>query len=65
MKITIEFSTNNASWEDDPRREAAHIIYTAHGMLHTQIGYPNPDGRSEKIIDANGNTIGTITLEVE
>lgn len=63
MKITIEFSTENASFEDNPHDEIDNIMHIAANKIKNLLTYPNTHQLIDSIIDVNGNRIGTITLE--
>ena len=51
MKLTLEFSMENAAFDDNPLEEAARIIREAAGMLDS--GADNG-----KLRDVNGNAVG-------
>lgn len=68
MKITIEFDTDNASFEVDQRGEVTRILqqvgsYAYNYMLHPdyQLGRCR-EGHS--IVDTNGNTIGKFKIKL-
>ena len=68
MKITIEFDTDNGSFEVDQYGEVKRILqqvgyYTYQYMLHPtyQLGRCR-EGHS--IVDTNGNTIGKFKIKL-
>ena len=56
MRLTLEFSMDNAAFDDNPLVEAARILREAAGMLDT--GTDNG-----KLRDVNGNTVGRFEVE--
>lgn len=59
MKVTIEFDTGNAAFEDDWEGEVAFVLAQAREKL-IALG-PEEGGR--KLYDSNGNKVGTVKVE--
>lgn len=66
-KLTIQIELKNASFEDDPAPEIKRILSSAIGKVRRQLDRaeslckaPEAD---DKLLDINGNTVGTIKLE--
>jgi hypothetical protein len=67
MKITIQFYTDDASFEDDFHEAIKHALDQAKKKIRVQLKRPKslcdaPEA-ADKIIDVNGNTIGYVSLE--
>jgi len=60
MKLTIQISTANAAFEDDPCLEVKRIIETLVRILHER-GFPMGD--SGPLIDINGNKVGAYNIK--
>lgn len=66
MKVIIEFETDNAAFADDIHGEIEQILEQAGTKVLMQMGrnhYVDAEGPSDKLIDTNGNTVGTVELE--
>ena len=66
MFVRIEFSTGNASFEDDFDGELDSILHQAADKIRRQMLRPKslcdaPES-ADVIIDINGNTIGTVSV---
>ena len=63
MKITIEFTTDNAAFKDDVEREVERVLRRA---LQPAIEMANGDLRDgdSPLLDTNGNKIGSVSAEV-
>lgn len=65
MKITVEFDTNNAAFEENPSLELREIMehasHKAFRILSTSMDL-NGTGE-ERLHDSNGNTVGTVKEE--
>jgi hypothetical protein len=69
MKIKVEIDCDNAALHDDLEGELTRILNTVPGKICKQL---ERDGRciceakesSDKLMDANGNTVGYVRLEV-
>jgi hypothetical protein len=69
MKITIEIECDNDAFQPRPEREVARIL---RGITATSIGAAFPHqcaiacgeegGGNIKLRDANGNTVGSVTV---
>jgi len=61
MQIKIEFSTENAAFEDDPGREIFRILAKAQLKIaaHESTGYSH---QKHKLLDVNGNTVGYVEV---
>ena len=69
MKITIEFDTDNGSFEVDQRGEVKRILqqvgsYTYQYMLHPNYQLDRNNDKGHKIVDTNGNTIGKFKIKL-
>jgi hypothetical protein len=69
MKITIEFDTDNASFEVDQRGEVTRILQQVGGyayeyMLHPNYQLDRNNDKGHKIVDTNGNTIGKFKIKL-
>lgn len=66
MKIVIEFDTDNAAFEDNPNEWRA-IFLQAVGKVKSQLQRKpclcNHPESVDKLIDSNGNTVGTVTVQ--
>lgn len=67
MKMKIEFSMDNAAFEDD---YAGHEVARILEKLAGQCKHLNADGiftimDEERIMDVNGNTAGQVTVDPE
>ncbi len=69
MKITIEFDTDNGSFEVDQYGEVKRILqqvgsYTYQYMLHPNYQLDRNNDKGHKIVDTNGNTIGKFKIKL-
>ena len=69
MKITIEFDTDNGSFEVDQHGEVKRILqqvgsYTYQYMLHPNYQLDRNNDKGHKIVDTNGNTIGKFKIKL-
>lgn len=69
MKVQIEFSCDNAAFEDFPA-ELKSVLIQARSKILTQVNqHPNPELKCyapesiHKLLDSNGNTIGIVQVE--
>ena len=67
MKITIEFDTDTAAFEDNQFREVNRIIQQVGDYAYEHMLYPNyqldrNNNKGHKIVDINGNTIGKFKI---
>ena len=62
MKITIEFRTDNAAFEDNPT-EAFHVLESAQRWI--QAEWITEDDWEHLIFDSNGNSVGTVRGELD
>ena len=68
MRVTISFDTDNAAFEDDFDAELTRVLRHLPRKIRAQMGRapgclcvtPEAD---DKIIDSNGNTIGSVCVE--
>lgn len=61
MQLTLTLTMDNAAFGDNTGREAARILHKT-AVILKEYGLP-PVGESLKLLDANGNTVGTVTVE--
>jgi len=68
MKITIEFDTDNASFEVDQRGEVTRILQQVGSYAYNYLLHPDYQlGRCREghsIVDTNGNTIGKFKIKL-
>jgi hypothetical protein len=64
MKITIEFNTDNAAFEDSLSLEIRKVLVQAMDLT-VGIATSNSCFDTYKLRDTNGNTVGTVTKEEE
>ena len=67
MKITIEFDTETAAFEDNQFREVDRILQQVGDYAYEHMLYPNyqldrNNNKGHKIVDINGNTIGKFKI---
>lgn len=62
-QITITFSTDNASFEDDWENSVMETLAQA-GQRLLDNANQGRTSTTNKLRDPNGNTIGTVTYEV-
>ena len=62
MKITIEFSTDNAAFEDNPN-EISDVLQNAGQKIMCE--WATEDDWERKIFDTNGNSVGTVRGELD
>jgi len=60
MKITIEFDTDNAAFEDNFLMEVTKALSQAKGAI---IDSENTTGIRRPLKDTNGNRIGVVNIE--
>lgn len=63
MKITIEFDTENAAFEDNPTQEVNGLLKQASAIV-ADILTDNRCRYTVKLRDSNGNTVGTVVGEM-
>lgn len=63
MKVTIEFQTGNAAFEDDPYGAVALLLGKVHRIVTHALMRPDGDQRRE-IHDENGNGVGWVNITV-
>lgn len=56
-RITIQFETGNSAFDDEPETEIARILRDMAARFERDGFAP------EKIVDANGNTVGSVTYD--
>lgn len=61
MKITIEFSTDNAAFEGRDPATAAEMVIRASARTLARLKWKN--GASVPLFDENGNRVGTATVQ--
>lgn len=69
MKITIEFDTDTAAFEDNQFGEVNRIIqqvgdYAYEHMLNSNCQFDRNNNKGHKIVDINGNTIGKFKIKL-
>jgi hypothetical protein len=69
MKITIEFNTETAAFEDNQFGEVDRILQLVGGyayeyMLHPNYQLDRNNDKGHKIVDTNGNTIGKFKIKL-
>ena len=69
MKITIEFDTDNAAFEDNQFTEVDRILKLVGEYAYEHMLYPNyqlesNNNKGHKIVDTNGNTIGKFKIKL-
>ena len=69
MKITIEFDTDTAAFEDNQFAEVNRIIQQVGDYAYEHMLYPNYQldrniNKCHKIVDINGNTIGKFKIVI-
>jgi len=69
MKITIEFDTDNGSFEVDQYGEVKRILqqvgsYAYEYMLHPNYQLDRNNDKGHSIVDTNGNTIGKFKIKL-
>jgi hypothetical protein len=64
LKLTIEFETDNAAFDPDPRPECASILRKAmkDALISLEDSPSGEDIDGAPIRDSNGNKIGSFTL---
>jgi hypothetical protein len=67
MKITIEFDTDNAAFEDNPTLEVKELLEQASnkitGLVTHMEGYTFYTERTENLYASNGNSVGAVKVE--
>ena len=61
MKITIEFSTDNAAFEDNPREVEQLLLQATKDALEEE---DSSESWVHLLFDSNGNSCGTVRGEV-
>ena len=69
MKITIEFDTDTAAFEDNQFTEVDRILKLVGEYAYEHMLYPNYQldrniKKGHKIVDTNGNTIGKFKIKL-
>ena len=67
MKITIEFDTETAAFENNPFGEVNRILQQVGDYTYEHMLYPNYQlefNKGHKIVDTNGNTIGKFKIKL-
>jgi hypothetical protein len=69
MKITIEFDTDNAAFEDNQFAEVDRILKLVGEYAYEHMLYPNYQldrniKKGHSIVDTNGNTIGKFKIKL-
>lgn len=69
MKITIEFDTETAAFEDNQFAEVNRILKLVGDYAYEHMLYPNyqldrNNNKDHKIVDINGNTIGKFKIKL-
>jgi hypothetical protein len=69
MKITIEFNTETAAFEDNQFAEVDRILKLVGEYAYEHMLYPNYQldrniNKGHKIVDTNGNTIGKFKIVI-
>ena len=69
MKITIEFDTETAAFEDNQFGEVDRILQQVGDYAYEHMLYPNyqldrNNNKGHKIVDINGNTIGKFKIVI-
>ena len=69
MKITIEFDTETAAFEDNQFGEVNRILQQVGDYAYEHMLYPNYQldrniNKGHKIVDINGNTIGKFKIKL-
>ncbi|NBU04203.1 MAG: hypothetical protein EBT60_07865 [Bacteroidetes bacterium] len=62
MKITIEFDTDNAAFEDDRINEVNYILKQVTERVTDSMDWDDSPIRTA-ISDSNGNRIGTVVIK--
>lgn len=68
MRVTIEFETDNTAFSDDFTAELNHVLYSAEMKIWAQRRRKPATVCTalesiDKLLDTNGNTIGTVRIE--
>jgi hypothetical protein len=64
MKITIEFDTDNAAWEDNWISETDRIMANVVNNVHDAFMCPGAKMDTFSVTDSNGNKIGTVKIKI-
>ena len=59
MKVTIEFDTDNAAFDDGFHMEITRVMKSAKDVLSESCNNTNIN---RQLIDSNGNRIGYVTI---
>ncbi len=66
MKVYIEFDTDNTCFEDNFEGSLTHVLAKAALKIQKHVAYKRcvvlPEA-TDKLLDVNGNTIGSVRLE--
>lgn len=65
MKITIEFHTDNAAFEENLTLEIREVLERASSKVVWMVTTPEHYRCTSKLRDSNGNTVGTVKGERE
>jgi len=60
MKIRIEFDTDNAAFEDNLSLEIREVLTRALDKAVWMVTNPDHYRCTSKLLDSNGNTVGTV-----
>lgn len=62
MKILLDFSTENAAFQDEPEHEITRIMDKAKEKVQEGVCDPDAPNTDQQwpLLDTNGNTIGAI-----
>lgn len=63
-RFTLIFTCDNAAFDAHPEHEVAHILRHQADLIEYGMGLGD-ENRSERVWDANGNTIGAWHFEVD
>lgn len=67
MRVIIEINCYSAAFEDDPIPELRSILGTVPLKVVKQLSRPaslcDADESADKLMDVNGNTVGTVKVE--
>jgi hypothetical protein len=64
MKLHIEIDTGNAAFDDDPKAELLKVLWPKVWYAYYE-SLTQECGISRRMLDTNGNAVGTIKTELE
>jgi hypothetical protein len=64
MKITIEFDTDNAAWEDNWISETDRIMANVVNNVHDAFMCQGAKMDTFSVTDSNGNKIGSVKIKI-